>query len=109
LNSELWVYKESIPDCSRRQCSPPSNGQRFPTDLTRFNTDPAADLTADLTVDSTISPTRCEDWLDSGFYLPTNSKIDPIKAFFMDNFEEATETVGVESLELDVLGVKETS
>jgi hypothetical protein len=27
----------------------------------------------------------------------------------MDSFEEATETVGVESLELDVLGVKETS
>jgi hypothetical protein len=27
----------------------------------------------------------------------------------MDNFEEATGIVGVESVELDVLGVKETS
>jgi hypothetical protein len=109
LNYELWVYKESISDCSGRQCSPPSNGQRVPTDLARFNTDPTADPTADLTVGSTISPTRCEDWLASVSHLPTNSKIDPIKAFFMDNFEEATETVGVESLELDVLGLEETS
>lgn len=76
-----------------------SNGQRLPTNLTRFNTDPTADPTVDLIVDSTISPTLCEDQLDPRFYLPTNSKIDPIKAFFMDNFEETTETVGVESLE----------
>jgi hypothetical protein len=103
------VYKESIPDCGGRQCSPPSNGQRYPTDLTRFNINLTADLAADLTADSTVSPTRCEDWLDSEFYLPTNSKIDPVKAFFMDNLEEATETVGVESLELDVLSVKETN
>lgn len=109
MNSKLLVYKESIPDCGGRQCSPPSNGQRFPTDLTRFNIDLTADPTADPTADSTVSPTWCEDWLDSGFYLPTNSKIDPVKAFFMDNLEEVTETMDVESLELDVLGVKETN
>ena len=56
-----------------------------------FNTDPTADPTVDLILDLTMS------WLDSGFYLPTNSKINPIKAFFMDNFEDATGTVGVES------------
>lgn len=96
LALNFWFIRESISDCSGRQCSPLSNGQQFLIDLTRFNTDLTADPTTDLTVDSTINPTRCEDWLDSGFYLSTNSKIDPIKPFFMDNFEQATETVGVE-------------
>jgi hypothetical protein len=56
-------------------------------------------------VNSTVNPTRCEDWLDSGFYASTNFKIVSVKAFFKDNFEEAMETVSVESLELDVLDV----